>query len=446
MNLSRLFFFFTLSLSSIASSNTRDEEEYLFRMRNILKEALKLQDNRGVTFAVAGALPFAGTSLSLEAMNLGGNLSFYCSSAASLRIQNNASISGAVGRNYARGCEVARKYEGFSISLSGGAGVNVIAGASLAGTVSYTLDMQMLTDTVRTHFINNPWNLLTLLKEMSVFRVCLRNQELAAFLDAFILVTVQTVELGIPLLPDNSLRVEIIKELRKVKNTLNHARKSVSDYAEATDCGFRDIPEKLSANGEKMIQLFKTAFKESPNPAALVPGKEQIALMIESIVDQEHFPFLRKLLLEVVRRDLTNCNRVEVSGALAAATPSGVAFSLSASLKHIKQIGPVIPLRSFRESVVDRYVQKDGARNFFDDNVFVLKQLCKQGKCAWAVTKQIIKNPRESLTQAALKLQEKQAQVFASFLNGLKACTVDNYKDLLTEPFQLLKQSGVKYD
>lgn len=382
-------------------------------------------------------------------MNLAGNISFFCSSAASLRIQNNASISGTVGRNYARGCNVAKNYEGFAVTLSGGAGVNVIAGASLAASVSYAIDMQMLADSVRTHFINNPWNLLTLLKEISLFQFCLDSQELAAFLDAFILLTVKTVEVNMAQIPNSALREEILDELHVIKAKLESARKSLKSKAQASDCGFRDIPDRLSQNAKKIIDIFKNTLKSNPNPAAFVPGKEQLALLIESVVDQEHFPFLRMLLLEVTRRDLTNCNRVELSGSLAAATPSGISLSLTAGLKHIKQIGPIIPLKSYREALVDRYVQKDGAKNFFDDNVFVLKQLCTQGKCAWSVIKKAVQNPREALTQAsiaALKIQEKQAQAFATFLNGLKECSVGNYKDLLTEPYELLMNSGAKND
>jgi hypothetical protein len=435
------FLALTVSLGQAFASESQ-EQSYVLRMQQVLKDAMKLSDNQGHSYTIGGSLPFAGTAMNLDVINLDGSIAFFCSAAASLRIQNNASVSAQISKSFNNGCHVANRYAGYSISISAGSGLDVGAGLGVAGSVSYGLNFPLLIDTIRTHFIDNPWELLKLLNEMSEFSLCLKNSEVAAVMEGFLAVTAKAIEVNLSLIENSSVRAEVQDALRDLLDKFRRGRLGVKKYGEETDCGFRKISQNLSENSKAIIDSLKKTMTNSPNPAALIPNKEQLALLVESVVDGKYFPQLRMILLELLRRDLTNCNSVSFAGNARLGTPSLLSLSLSASLVHYNRIGPVIPLRSFRENIVDRYVSKDGPMNYLNDSVSAVKQVCKAGVCTWKATRDAIANPEAAVN----KVKKYEADALAGFLNGLKVCTADNYKSLLVEPFSMLLAPGDKHD
>ena len=168
---------------------------------------------------------------------------------------------------------------------------------------------------------------------------------------------------------------------------------------------------------------------------------------MESTLDSQNFPFLKNLLLEIFRRDMSGCDSVSASlgvGFGANETLVGPSVGVGMALSHYTKIGPTLNIRELTDSVIDRYVQRKGFKNLGDDSKEVYSRVCTvAGKCAWKAA--CMMTDREAFTlgvKKAYSVCTQSAKNTVAFLNSMYECFKGNFKELAVRPYEILSKVG----
>jgi hypothetical protein len=438
-NLTKILFSFVV-LASIAPVRSFANEDSLFlqRARKLLKLSASLADNQGVSVGLSGS-GIAGAGIAVDALNFDGKLAFFCSSTVSLKVENSFGFSSDYSYIATRGCDVPSSYEGLFVSLSGYGGVDFLAKGAVGGGVSYGFNFAPLLDTLDYQFIRNPKNLFSLLVEIQRLNSCLMGDAASRMIKFSLQTILKYLEKLEGKVSDPLLKKEISFEISRTRHLLEQKNSSSS-------CGFENVSENLKRNSKQFFE-YSTQSAKYKTLATLLPSKDQLGLVVESTLDSQNFPFLKNLLLEIFRRDMSGCDSVSASlgvGLGANETLVGPSVGVGMALSHYTKIGPTLNIRELTDSVIDRYVQRKGFKNLGDDSKEVYSRVCTvAGKCAWKAA--CMMTDREAFTlgvKKAYSVCTQSAKNTVAFLNSMYECFKGNFKELTLRPYEILSKVG----
>lgn len=436
-----LFCFILSTSSSSAESNIK----FISLVNKILKQSAKLKDNQGLSFSLEGSAFVAGTGLTLDVVNIRGEVALFCSASVSARIQTDAALTASASYFQTRGCQTPDQYEGTFLSVMASGGVDFYASASAMGGLSFGVDTVLLADTIRKRIIEEPEKIHQLLKEILNLQYCNINASTTAFLDSLLQSILKGLDENLPQRASPVLRAEI----QNLKKNFSVSHADLENSRKPGTCGMSFDSEELYSLGQKYFELGRESWIEDHNIASLLPNKDQLALLYEDFLDPELYPTLRPLILEILRRDFMGCDSLHLGLGASLASGSAIAASFAGAISNYKKIGPSIPVRKVREFVIDRYVQEDGFDNVIHDSQDTFYKVCQAGKnagqCVWRASCRFAENP--SIAIGAIKNQyhnfcNTMSMLKEKFLNGVKECTYENYKEILVPPFEVLTGRG----
>lgn len=443
-NLNRFLFCFVLILGIVplrAFSSVNEDSIFMQKVRTLLKKSASLTDNQGVSVGLSGSAFVAGTGIAVDAINFNGNIAFFCSSSLSLKVENGAGLTKDFNYVSTRGCEVPSSYEGPFMTVSGSGGVDFLAKGAVGGAVSYGLNFALLMNALNENFISNPQNLHLLLSEIMKVGSCLKKDSTSQLIRFYLKSILKYLEILQNKITDPGKRKEISYEIYRANKMLDKQSSHLS-------CGFDKVSENLRNNSVKFFEYSKKASYDS-NLASLLPSKQKLALIVESTLDSNHFPFLSKVLLDFIRDGMSGCDAVTAGLSLGVGsnqTIVGPTVSVGLSVSHYKKIGPTLYSRELREAVIDKYIQEGGLRQFMGDTKEGFSRVCSAtGKCVWKAAcmltdgeafTQGVKKAYGACTGAAIKT--------VAFLNGMYECFKGNYQDLTLRPYEILSKVGNK--
>ena len=435
------FLFSLIVLVSIAPLRSFADEDSVFlqRARKLLKLSASLADNQGVSLGLGGSA-LAGAGAAVEAVNFNGKVAFYCSSNVSLKVENSFGVSADFNYIHTRGCEVPASYEGLFVTLTGYGGVDFVANGSLSGAVSYGFNYEPLMDTLEYQFIRNPKNLFSLLIEIQRLNSCLVSDASSRLLKFSLQAILKRLEKLENKISDPTLKKEISFEIARTQHVLDQQSSSLT-------CGFDKVSSNLKKNSKQFFEYSKQSTKFH-TLASLLPSKDQLALVVESTLESERFPFLKNLLLEIFRRDMSGCDAISagagVGAGVAIESLVGPTVGVGVSLSHYKKVGPTLDTRELRESVIDRYVQDKGFRNLLDDTKETYTRVCTvAGKCVWKAACMMTDREAFSLgIKKAYGVCDQSVTNAVAFLNGMYECFKYNFKELAVRPYEILSKVG----
>ncbi len=449
------FFLVFLNLSSwsyadnfsiqVNAENPAASQSYIQKINQLLKEASRLKENQGVGFLLGGSA-IAGTGLQFEVLDTQGMLSFYCSSYATVTAEYRASVYTGLQAISTRGCTTPNYYEGLFMTLSGALGVDLFAGAGVFGTASYGFDYGLLQDTIRNHFIKNPSNIFAFLKEADDLLSCSGINPVHSIFVLMIDATILTLEQLTHFENfDNNSKIKITNGISHLKETLKHISKTPAERLNHSKrCSSRAL--SMLMNTKDLINIYKSEVKDNSYSVAsmVLPSKKILSWAATRYLEESDFPFLRKLILEIVNRDMSGCDSVTAGIGASLGTPTGLNGSIGVAFSNYKKLGESFPIRNLRETVIDRYVTEGGASNLLSDATITLNQVCKVGSkakdCVWNATCSIAKDPVGSAKKIANRAKtfidfscQKTSALITGFLNAAKTCVNDNYAALKPE-------------
>lgn len=440
-NLSRFLFCVVLILGMSplgVFAVTNQDSVFLQKARKLLKATASLSDNQGVSVGLSGSAFVAGTGIAVDAINFNGDVAFFCSSSLSLKIENGAGLTKDLNYVSTRGCEVPSRYEGLFMTISGSGGVDFLAKGAVGGAVSYGLSFVDLSGILEKNFIRNSQGLDLLLSEIVKVASCLKKDSSSQLIRFYLQSILKYLEILQNKITDTETRKEISFEISRAKRLLDKQPTHLS-------CGFDKVSENLRNNSKKFFEYSKESSYDS-KLASLLPSKDKLALIVESSLDSDHFPFLSKLLLDVLRLGMSGCDSVTAGLSLGVGSNKKIAPTISAglSVSSYKKIGPTLRTRELRDAAIDRYVQRDGVNRFIGDTKEGFSRVCSEtGKCAWKAACML--TDREAFIQGVKKSYvacTETAVKTVAFLNGMYECFRDNYKDITLRPYEILSKVG----
>jgi hypothetical protein len=437
-NLNNLFLSLII-LGAIVPFRSFASEDSIFlqRVRKFLKLSAGLGDNQGVSVGLSGSAFVVGTGISADAINFDGKVSFFCSSSFSLKAENGADFTKDFNYISVRGCgKKAEMYEGLFMTLSGSGGVDFVAKGAVGGAVSYGLNKDIFISTLGEYFVKKPENLKVLLKEMANLVFCLHDDTTSQLLRFYIQAILKYLQVLVYKANDSVQRNEILVQIQNIQNVLDGKVFSLT-------CGFENVSENLKKNSVKFFEYSKSeAYRYKL--ASLLPSKDKLALVVRSTLDSDQFPLLSSLLLEILGNGMSGCDSVTAGLSVGFGVGSGATVSVGLSASNSKKIGPTFDLRELRESVIDRYVQKNGLNNFLGDSKEAYARVCTAaGQCMWKAS--CMMTEREAFTLGIDKVYSACTQVAkntVAFLNSMYECYKDNYKELTVRPYETLSKVG----
>ena len=202
----------------------------------------------------------------------------------------------------------------------------------------------------------------------------------------------------------------------------------------------------MMMNIKELLNIYTSEVKDNSYSVAsvLLPSKKILSWSASRYLDESDFPFLRKLFLEIVNRDMSGCDSVTAGIGGSFGTPTGLNGSVGVALSNYKKLGESFPIRNLRETVIDRYVSEGGASNLLSDATITFNQVCKVGSkakdCVWNATCSIARDPVGSAKKIANRAKtfidlscKRTGEFITSFLNAAKTCVNDNYAALKPE-------------
>jgi hypothetical protein len=434
------FLFSLIVLVSIAPLRSFADEDSVFlqRARKLLKLSASLADNQGVSVGLSGS-GIAGAGIAVDALNFDGKLAFFCSSTVSLKVENSFGFSSDYSYIATRGCDVPSSYEGLFVSLSGYGGVDFLAKGTMGGAVSYGFNFAPLLDTLETQFIRNPKNLFSLLLEIERLNSCLMSDATSRMIKFSLQAILKNLAKLEDRISDPLFKKEISFEIAQAQHRLDQ-------QSSRTSCGFEKISENLKKNSKQFFEYSRQSTKYK-TLAALLPSKDQLGLIVDSTLDSQSFPFLKNLLFDIFRRDMSGCDSVSASlgvGLGANETLVGPSVGVGMALSHYTKIGPTLNSRELTDGVIERYVQNNGLKNFGEDSKEAYARVCTVvGKCMWKAACMMTDREAFSLgVKKAYGICSQSAKNTVAFLNSMYECFKGNFKELAVRPYEILSKVG----
>jgi hypothetical protein len=440
-SINRFLFPLVVFLGFAPTRSFANEDALFFqKARRVLKESAKLYDNQGVSLGLSGS-GVAGAGISIDAVNFDGKVAFFCSSNASLKVENSVGFSSDISYISTRGCRVPGDYEGLFVSMTGYGGLAALGKVSVGGSVSYGFNFASLLDTLKSNFVNNPKNFLALLIEIQRVATCLQSDAGSKMIKFFLHVILKNLENLEKRVTDPILKSEISIEISRTKKILNN------EFF-ISSCGFEKVSENLSKSKMQYLQYTLESIQDFKTYASFLPTKKQLALIVDQTIDAQNFPFLRQLLFSIFRNDMSGCDSLSAfySQGIGGSVPLlGLPASLGVGigLSHYKKIGPTLNVRELSENVIDRYVQNNGLKNLAIDLNGYARVCTAAGKCVWKAA--CMMTDREGFAYGVKKIKSvcsESVKNTVAFLNGMYECFKYNFEELTLRPYEILSKVG----
>lgn len=144
---------------------------------------------------------------------------------------------------------------------------------------------------------------------------------------------------------------------------------------------------------------------------------------------------------------MSGCDSLSASlgvGLGANQTLVGPSVGVGVGFSHYTKIGPTFNVREFTDSVIDRYVQNSGLKNFGDDSKEAYARVCTvAGKCMWKAACMMTDREAFSLgIQKFYSVCSQSAKNTVAVLNSMYECFKGNFKELAVRPYEILSKVG----